>query len=304
MRVLEAAAPGSSPWSGLGKGAETTPEPAVGCPDGSWTYCRAWTSSRSSPGSRHRTFPAMRTPPLCPPGEVGATHLGPVVRTTPRTRSRGAAGREDPAAPPSVGRPGGHRCRPPRRAHPRRQRHRRRRALLKNHPAGGSSERQGCGSGSSCRRCSVSMRARADDSAVSTARMRASSRTTPSGAGEALPSASSSASSSASRPRVRRSGRWSGRSSVPRTGGSVRPVDGPAGGPPVLALVLPPFVVPGRPTRHRGQSFRRIVSRSPRCPPCPVCRSGTKRAERGEVTPPRRASACAASARRTRWPGR
>ena len=52
-RVLEAAAPGSSPCGGL-HGGMTTPETAADCPVGSWTYCRAWTSPRSSPSVWHR----------------------------------------------------------------------------------------------------------------------------------------------------------------------------------------------------------------------------------------------------------
>ncbi|GGW61234.1 hypothetical protein GCM10010340_44530 [Streptomyces griseoloalbus] len=43
--------PGQLPVRGGLQGAVgITPESAAGCPEGSWTYCRAWTSSRSSPG--------------------------------------------------------------------------------------------------------------------------------------------------------------------------------------------------------------------------------------------------------------
>jgi len=60
-------------------GGVTTPEPAAGCPVGSWTYCRAWTSPGSSPRTWHRNStrqigrPAAWTQPLCLSDELDAT---------------------------------------------------------------------------------------------------------------------------------------------------------------------------------------------------------------------------------------
>lgn len=67
--------PRAAPRAGGLHGGVTTPEPAAGCPEGSWTYCRAWTSPRSSPRIWRRFDPASWTQPSCLYAESDATEL-------------------------------------------------------------------------------------------------------------------------------------------------------------------------------------------------------------------------------------